>query len=48
MARYQYGISALISQTLFRGETSGSVAKCCLFSQGNELQEEALNRQTAA
>ena len=27
------GISALISQTLFRGETSRGVAKCRLFSQ---------------
>ena len=30
---HQYGISALVSQTSFRGETSGSVAKCRLFSQ---------------
>ena len=29
---HQYGISALVSQALFRGETSG-VAKCRLFSQ---------------
>ena len=28
-----YGISALVSQTSFGGETSGSVAKCRLFSQ---------------
>ena len=28
----QYGISALVSQTSFGGETSGSVAKCRLFS----------------
>ena len=27
---HQYGISALVSQTLFGGETSGSVAKCRL------------------
>ena len=32
-ARHQYGISALVSQTLFRGETSGGVAECRLFSQ---------------
>ena len=31
--RHQYGISALVSQTSFGGETSGSVAKCRLFSQ---------------
>ena len=30
---YQYGISALVSQMSFGGETSGSVAKCRLFSQ---------------
>ena len=27
---HQYGISALVSQTLFGGETGGSVAKCRL------------------
>ena len=31
--RYQYGISALDSQTSFGGETSGSVDKCRLFYQ---------------
>ena len=30
---HQYGISALLSLTSFSGETSGSVAKCRLFSQ---------------
>ena len=34
VTRYQYGISALVSQTSFSGETSGSVAKCRLFAQG--------------
>ena len=33
VTRYQYGISALVSQTSFRGETSGGVEKCRLFSQ---------------
>ena len=33
--RHQYGISALVSQASFGGETSGSVAKCGLFSQDN-------------
>ena len=33
VTRYQYGISALVSQTPFSGETSGSVAKRWLFSQ---------------
>ena len=30
---HQYGISALVSQMSFGEETSGSVAKCRLFSQ---------------
>ena len=33
VTRHHYGISALISQTPFRGETVGAVAKCRLFSQ---------------
>ena len=33
VTRHQYGISALVSQTPFGGETSGSVAKCRLFSR---------------
>ena len=35
VTRHQYGISALVSQTSFGGETSGSVTKCQLFSQAN-------------
>ena len=35
VTRHQYGISALVSQTSFRGETSGDVTKCRLFSQAN-------------
>ena len=31
--RHQYGISALVSQTSFRRETSGGVATCRLFPQ---------------
>ena len=30
---HRYGISVLVSQMSFGGETSGSVAKCRLFSQ---------------
>ena len=30
---HQYGITALVFQTSFRGETSGGVLKCRLFSQ---------------
>ena len=33
VTRHQYGISALVSQTSFGGETTGSVAKCRLLSQ---------------
>ena len=33
VTRYQDGISALVSQTSFRGKTIGNVAKCLLFSQ---------------
>jgi len=35
VTRHQYGISALLSLTSFGGKTSGSVAKCRLFSQGS-------------
>ena len=37
MTRHQYGISALVSQTSFGGETRGSIAKCQLFSQATSL-----------
>ena len=30
LTHHQYGISALVSQTSFRGETIGDVAKCRL------------------
>ena len=33
VTRNQDGISALVSQTSFRGETVGGVAKCRQFSQ---------------
>ena len=33
VTRHQYGISALVSQTSFGGETSDSVAKCRMFSR---------------
>ena len=35
VTRHQYGISALVSQTSFGGETSGCVTKCRLFSQAH-------------
>ena len=37
MTRHQYRISPLVSQTSFRGKTSGRVAKCLLFSQARLL-----------
>ena len=39
VTRHQYGISALVSQTSFRGKTSGRVAECLLFSQARLLLE---------
>jgi len=36
---HQYGISVLVSQTSFRGETVGGVAKCRLFSQATVMAE---------
>ena len=34
VTRHQYGISVLVSQASFGGETSDSVGKCWLFSKG--------------
>ena len=36
VTRYQCGISVLVAQTSFRGETSGSVAKCRLFNRATK------------
>ena len=44
VTRHQYGISALVSQTSFRGETSGSVAKCRLFPQASFARLSLLNQ----
>ena len=40
VTRNQYGIAALVSETSFGGETSGSVAKCTcsLFSQAKTIR----------
>ena len=35
VTHHHYGISALVYQTSFGGEISGSIAKCLLFSQAN-------------
>ena len=40
VTRHQYGISALVSQTSFGGKTSGSVAKCRVFSQASILSKD--------
>ena len=40
---HQYGISVLVSQTSFCGETSGRVAKCRLFSQVIRVLTESQN-----
>ena len=39
VTRHQYGISALVSQTSFRGETVNCVAKCRLFSQATAVKK---------
>ena len=38
VTRHQYGISVLVSQTSFGGETSGNVAKCRLFSLAKQYR----------
>ena len=38
VTRHQYGISALVSQTSFGGETSGDVAKGRLFFQADTVK----------
>ena len=37
VTRHLYGISALVCQTSFRGETSGGVAKYRLFSEADKF-----------
>ena len=39
VTHHQYGISALVSQTSFGRESSGSVAKCLLFSQAIKMMD---------
>ena len=43
VTHHQYGISALISQTSFWGETSGRVVKFQLFSQTNDTHDFILS-----
>ena len=46
VTRHRYGISALVSQTSFGRETSGSVAKYRLFSQAKSKEEAEELTQT--
>ena len=39
---HQHGISALVTQTSFGGETGGGIAKCWLFSQATYIQHVEL------
>ena len=41
VTRPQYGISALVSQTSFCGETSGGIAKCFLRLLNNQPNQES-------
>ena len=43
LRNHQYGISALVSQTSFGGETSCSVAKCRLFSRTKNFYSASLS-----
>ena len=46
VTRHQYRISGPVSQTSFGGETSGSVAKCRLFSRATALPTLAYTADT--
>ena len=45
VTRHQYGISAIVPRSSFGGETSGSVAKCRLFSQAICLLTELIDHK---
>ena len=47
VTRHQYGISALVSQTSFRRETSGGVAKCRLFRQASLVLFKCIKRENS-
>ena len=42
VTHHQYGISTLVSQASFGGETGSSVAKCQLFSQARSVNQIVL------
>ena len=43
VSRHEYGISVLVPQTSFGGETSVGVAKCQLFSLANLFKDQLSN-----
>ena len=47
MTRHQYGISGLVSQTSFRTESRGGIAKCRLFSQARILRKKKSLERTS-
>ena len=47
MTRHQYGISAVVHQTSFRGETSVGAAKCRLFFHANNSPRWTLNNYSS-
>ena len=47
VTRHQYGISALVSQTSIREETSGGVAKCRLFRQASLMLFKCIKRENS-
>ena len=47
VTRHQYGISALVSQTSIREETSGGVAKCRLFRQASLMLLKCIKRENS-
>ena len=47
VTHHQYGFSALVSQTSFREETSGDVAKCRLFRQASLMLFKCIKRENS-
>ena len=47
VTRHQYGISALLSQTSFHGDTSGGIAKCGRFSKATRGKIDDLYKQAS-
>ena len=47
VTHHQYGFSALVSQTSFREETSGGVAKCRLFRQASLVLFKCIKRENS-